>query len=142
MIYKYEPFLIPGMLQTGEYARGLLHALGNSEEETERRLRVRAERQQLLDSPTRPELHVILGETALSRPVGDEDIMREQIAHVLELAKLDDISVLLLPFDAGVHRGMDSAFTVLQFDDPLLPDLLFLENAEREASAAMKNRRS
>jgi transcriptional regulator with XRE-family HTH domain len=132
-IYKYEPSFIPGMFQTGEYARGLLRALGFSEEDIERRLEGRAERQQLLDSPTRPELHFILGETALSRPVGDEDIMREQIAHVLELAKLDDISVFLLPFAAGAHRGMGSAFTVLQFDDSLLPDLLFLENAERES---------
>jgi transcriptional regulator with XRE-family HTH domain len=133
VIYKYEPSVIPGMFQTQEYSRALLHALGNSEEQVERRLEVRAQRQQLLESPTRPELNFILGETALSRTVGDDDIMREQITFLLGLAKRDGISVLLLPFGAGPHRGMGGAFTVLQFDDPLLPDLLYLENAERES---------
>jgi transcriptional regulator with XRE-family HTH domain len=133
VIYKYEPSVVPGMFQTQEYARALLRALGNSEEQIERRLEVRTQRQQLLESPTRPELDFILGETALSRPVGDEDTMREQIAHLLDLAKLDGISVLLLPFSAGAHRSMGGAFTVLQFGDPLLRDLLYLENAERES---------
>jgi hypothetical protein len=133
VIYKYEPSVIPGMFQTRDYARALLRALGNSEEQVERRLEVRTQRQQLLESPTRPELDFILGETALSRTVGDEDIMREQIARLLELARLDGVSVLLLPLAAGAHRGMGGAFTVLQFDDPQLPDLLYLENAERES---------
>jgi transcriptional regulator with XRE-family HTH domain len=133
VIYKYEASVIPGLFQTQEYARALLRALGNSEEQVERRLEVRTQRQQLLESPTRPELDFILGETALSRTVGDEDTMREQIARVLELSRLDGISVLLLPFAAGAHRSMGDAFTVLQFDDPLLSDLLYLENAERES---------
>ena len=133
VIYKYEPSVVPGLFQTQGYARALLHALGNSEEQVERRLEVRTQRQQLLESPTRPELYFILGETALSRTVGDDDIMREQITHVLELSKLDGVSVLLVPFSAGAHRGMGGAFTVLQFEDPLLPDLLYLENAERES---------
>jgi transcriptional regulator with XRE-family HTH domain len=133
VIYKYEPSVIPSLFQTPDYARALLRALGNSEEQIERLLEVRTQRQRLLESSTRPELGFILGEAALSRPVGDEDTMREQIAHVLKLAKVDSISVLLLPFSAGAHRGIGSAFTVLQFGDPLLPDLLYLENAERES---------
>jgi transcriptional regulator with XRE-family HTH domain len=133
VIYKYEPSVIPGLFQTPDYARALLKALGNSEEQVERRLEVREQRQRLLDRPDRPELNFILGEAAISRPAGGEDVMREQIAHVMELAKTEDISVQLLPFRAGAHRGMGSAFTVLQFDDPFLADLLFLENAERES---------
>jgi Domain of unknown function (DUF5753)/Helix-turn-helix domain len=133
VIYKYEPSVIPGLFQTQDYARALLRALGNSEEQVERRLEVRVQRQRLLDEPVRPDLNFILGEAAISRPVGGEDVMGEQIAHLLELAKIDDISVLLLPFSAGAHRGMGSAFTVLQFNDPLLSDLLYLENAERES---------
>jgi transcriptional regulator with XRE-family HTH domain len=133
VIYKYEASVIPGLFQTQEYARALLRALGNSEEQIDRRLEVRTQRQRLLDSPRRPELNFILGETALMRPAGGEDVMREQLAHLLELAKMEDTSVLLLPLSAGAHRGMGGAFTVLQFDDPLLPDLLYLENAERES---------
>jgi hypothetical protein len=133
VIYKYEPSVVPGMFQTHEYARALFRALGTPEEQVERRLAVRMQRQQLLDHPARPVLNFILGEAALSRPVGGDDIMREQIAHILELADVEGISVLLLPFAAGPHRGMGSAFTILQFEDPLLPDLLYLENAEQES---------
>lgn len=133
VIYKYEPSVVPGLFQTQEYARLLLRALGNSEEQVARRLDIRTQRQELLDSPHRPELHFILGETALARPVGGNDVMREQIAHILELAKLDGITALVLPLAAGVHRGMGGAFTVLQFDDPQLPDLLYLEGSEGES---------
>jgi transcriptional regulator with XRE-family HTH domain len=133
VIYKYEPSVIPGLFQTLDYARALLKALGNSEEQIERRLEARVQRQRLLDMPDHPELNFILGEAAISRPVGGPDIMREQIAHLQDLSKLEGISVGLLPFSAGAHRGMGSAFTVLQFDDPFLPDLLYLENAERES---------
>jgi hypothetical protein len=61
--------------------------------------------------------------------------MSEQIAHLRELAKTDGITASILPFAAGAHRGMGSAFTVLLFDDPELDDLLYLENAERESSS-------
>jgi hypothetical protein len=133
VIYKYEPSVIPGLFQTQEYARSLLRALGNSEAQIERRLAVRTQRQQLLEAEDRPELDFILGEAALCRPIGGEDAMREQIAYLLELGQQSGISLFLLPFAAGPHRSMGSAFTVLQFDDPLLPDLLYLENEERES---------
>ena len=133
VIYKYEPSVVPGLFQTQDYTRSLLRALGNSEEQTERRLEARAQRQRLLDNLIRPDLNFILGEAAISRPVGGADVMREQIAHLLELTHEDGINVELLPFSAGAHRGMGSAFTVLQFEDPLLSDLLYLENAERES---------
>ena len=133
VIYKYEPSVVPGLFQTQEYARSLLRALGNSEYEVERRLEVRMQRQALLDRPIRPELNFILGEAALSRPIGGDDVMREQLAHLVDLSRANGISIFLLPFSAGAHRGMGSAFTVLQFDDPLLTDLLYLENAEAES---------
>lgn len=133
VIYKYEPSVVPGLFQTQDYARSLLRALGNSEEQVERRLEARAQRQRMLDNPIRPDLNFILGEASIGRPVGGEDVMREQIAHLLELTHEDGINVQLLPFAAGAHRGMGSAFTVLQFEDPLLSDLLYLENAERES---------
>jgi transcriptional regulator with XRE-family HTH domain len=133
IIYKYEPSVVPGLFQTLEYARGLLRALGNSEADVDKLLDVRTQRQELLDSPHRPELNFILGETALSRPVGGEEVMREQIEHIRDLAKVEGISVRLLPFAAGPHRSMGEACTVLQFNDPQLPDLLYLEDAERES---------
>jgi hypothetical protein len=133
VIYKYEPSVIPGLFQTQDYARALLRALGYSEREVARRLEVRIQRQTLLDRTSRPDLNFILGEAAIVRPVGGLGVMSEQIAHLRDLAKTDGITVSVLPFAAGAHRGMGSAFTVLQFDDPRLDDLLYLENAERES---------
>ena len=102
VIYKYEPSVIPGLFQTQEYARALLRALGNSEEQIDRRLEVRTQRQRLLDSPRRPELNFILGETALIRPAGGEDVMREQLAHLLELAKMEDTPYFYSRFLRGL----------------------------------------
>jgi transcriptional regulator with XRE-family HTH domain len=133
VIYKYEPSVVPGLFQTEDYARSLLKALGYPDDQVERRLEVRIARQRLLESPIRPDLNFILGEAALIRPVGGEQVMRRQFAHVLELMDRQGITVWLLPFAAGAHRSMGSAFTILQFQDPLLRDLLYLENAERES---------
>jgi transcriptional regulator with XRE-family HTH domain len=131
VIYEYEPAVVPGLFQTQDYTRSLLRVLGESEADVKRRLEVRTKRQRLLDESPRPELNFILGEAVLVRPVGGRDIMREQIAHLLELNKEPGINLWLLPFSAGAHRGMGSAFTILQFEDPMLSDLLYLENAER-----------
>jgi hypothetical protein len=120
------------LFQTTEYARSLLHALGYSEEQVEKRLTVREQRQRMLERADHPDLSFIIGETALSRTVGGEDVMREQIAHLLEVSKVDGVSTTILPFAAGVHRAMGGAFTVLQFKDPQLPDLLYLENSVGE----------
>lgn len=130
VIYEYEPAVVPGLFQTQDYARSLLRVLGESEDNVKRRLEVRAKRQRLLEESHRPELNFIMGEAALVRPVGGTEIMREQIAHLLELNKEQGINLWLLPFSAGAHRGMGSAFTILQFEDPKLSDLLYLESAE------------
>jgi transcriptional regulator with XRE-family HTH domain len=132
-IYAYEPAVVPGLLQTYDYAEALLRALGNSEQQVQRKLDVRTQRQLMLDATPRPTLNYILGEAALARPVGGNDAMVEQFSHLLELSQRDDINLWLLPFSSGPHRGMGSAFTVMQFNDPELPDLLYLENAERES---------
>ncbi|HEY0641708.1 MAG TPA: helix-turn-helix transcriptional regulator [Pseudonocardiaceae bacterium] len=133
VIYKYEPSVVPGLMQTQDYARALLRLLANSIDDAERLLTVRTKRQRMLEEPNRPELNFILGEAALLRPVGGPEVMREQLAHLLALATVPGINLSLLPFSAGAHRGIGSPFTVLQFDDPLLADLLYLENADRES---------
>lgn len=135
VIYDYGPAVVPGLFQTQDYTRSLLRVLGESEADVKRRLEVRTQRQQLLEQDRRPELNFILGEAALVRPVGGSDIMREQIAHLLELSKKPGISLWLLPFSAGAHRGMGRAFTILQFEDPLLSDLLYLEDVERVSAS-------
>jgi len=133
VVYKYEPSVVPGIFQTYDYARALSRALGSSERTIERQVELRMQRQLLLEAARRPELNFILGEASVARPVGGVDVMNEQLNRLLELSAEDGVNLWLLPFAAGPHRGMGSAFTIMEFEDPQLPDLLYLENAERES---------
>jgi hypothetical protein len=133
VIEKYEPSLIPGILQTPEYAKALLTALGTPADQLQRKLEVRLRRQELLDAPDCPDLDFIIGEAAVARPAGSSRIMREQIAHLKKLSERDNITLQLLPFAAGVHQGIGLSFTIVEFKDTRLPDLLYLESVDKES---------
>jgi len=132
-IYKYEPTFVPGLLQTEEHARALLEGLGHSEDEVERMVSARLERQELLDRNRRPALQFILGEAVVSRAVGGRGVMVRQLEKLKELSTRPGISLQVLPFSAGAHPRMGGAFTILEFDDEGLDDLLYLENAGGES---------
>jgi transcriptional regulator with XRE-family HTH domain len=132
-VYKYEPTFIPGLLQTEEYARALLKGVGHSDDEIESMVRGRLERQDLLDQEIRPQLEFIIGEAAVSRVVGNPGVMLHQLEHLKDLAARPENSLQILTFDAGAHPRMGEAFTILEFRDESLDDLLYLENAGRES---------
>jgi transcriptional regulator with XRE-family HTH domain len=135
VIYKHAPTVIPGLLQTSDYARALLTSVGDSTEVVRRRMAAGAERQVILERTDRPELNFIIGEAALVRTAGSKEIMVDQIAALREHSRQKDINLLVLPFSAGTHPGLGEAFTILRFadaddlDDDL--DVVYLENAER-----------
>jgi transcriptional regulator with XRE-family HTH domain len=133
-IFKYEPTFVAGLLQTQEYAEALLSALGHSEQEVELMVNARIQRQELLDREDRPDLHFILGEAALSRAVGGRRVMMRQLERIRELGTHPGISLQVLPFSAGAHPRIGGAFTILQFADENVDDLLYLENAGGERS--------
>jgi hypothetical protein len=134
-IWKYEPAVVPGYFQTSSYTTSLYDALGLTSERASRLAEVRSKRQAILDLPTCPEIHVVLGEIALARPVGGPDVMREQITHLKELSSHPRVSLVLLPFSAGAHEGMGTPFTILQFDSELLDDVLYLEDADKKTTS-------
>jgi hypothetical protein len=139
-IVKHEPVLIPGLLQTDDYARAVLRSFGNSEAAVRRKLEARVARQQLLDADVRPQLSFLLGEAAISTPPvsiaeGGGPIMAAQLEQLVDLAKLKGNEIHILPFSAGVHPSTGQAFTVLQFADVTLDDLLYLEDAGRESTS-------
>lgn len=127
---SFEPLVVPGLLQTEEYARVLVLAgwPGASTEEVEQRVRVRMKRQSLIyqDDPLR--LSIVLDEAALRRPVGGIDVMRRQLERLLQAAELPHITLQVLPLAAGAHGGMDGAFTILLFDEPANQNLVFAAN--------------
>ncbi len=127
---SFEPLVVPGLLQTEEYARAMVLAgwPDMSAEEVEQRIRVRMKRQSLLyqDDPLR--LSIVLDEAALRRPVGGIDVMRRQLARLLEAGELPHVTLQVLPLAAGAHGGMDGAFTILLFDEPANQNLVFAAN--------------
>lgn len=132
VISKYEPTLVPGILQTEEYANAILKSFGHSEQKIEKMVRGRLERQDLLERKSSPELRFILGEAAVSRAVGGREVMRRQLERLKEFAERPKISLQVLLFDAGAHPRIGEAFTVLEFPGDL-DDLLYRENARAES---------
>ncbi|MFE2987625.1 helix-turn-helix domain-containing protein [Streptomyces sp. NPDC059262] len=125
----YEPQYVTGLLQTPDYARGVLRGgLPNgSEEELSRRVELRLLRQSLLEREDAPTLWVVMEEAVLHRTVGSPDVMREQIERLLEVSELAHISVDIVPFTAGAHVGACAPFTYFRFEEPELPDIVYSE---------------
>jgi transcriptional regulator with XRE-family HTH domain len=130
-IRAYEAMLIPGLLQTVDYARAVLRAVRPElrPEQIERRVEVRTARQRDLTQADPPTLWVVVDEAALRRPVGGRDVMHEQLRRLAEAAAWPAVTMQVLPFDAAEHAGMDGAFTIYEFSEPADPAVVYLENA-------------
>ena len=115
----YESELVPGLLQTEDYARTLIHAdnPGVDDAEIERRVHVRIARQALLTRVTAPpQSNVVLNESIVRRPIGGRNVMAHQLAQLVEMSELPNVSVRLMPFDAGLHYGvMSGPFVMMRF---------------------------
>ncbi|MFI7519849.1 helix-turn-helix domain-containing protein [Micromonospora globbae] len=117
---QYEETLIPGLLQTREYALGLarLDRPSASEEDRERAVEVRLQRQGLLSRrlPKPPQLDAVLSEAVLRRTVGNRGVMVGQLSHLIEAAELPNVSIRVLPFSTGPHSGaVAGSFVILDF---------------------------
>jgi transcriptional regulator with XRE-family HTH domain len=118
-IRQYAAHLVPGLLQTEDYARAVL-SVGISlkdDEHLEERLAARLGRQGRLVAVRRPELWVVLDEAVLRRRVGGRAVMRAQLARLLEAAEERHITIQVLPFDQGEHDVMGGSLTVLELPD-------------------------
>jgi transcriptional regulator with XRE-family HTH domain len=115
----YATSVIPGLLQTKEYAESVFRAwLESDEEAVQTAVAVRLERQALLRrrSPRAPRLEVIIEEGALRRAMADIDGLQRQLAHLVNISQRPGVSVRVLPASAGHHRALASgAFTILDF---------------------------
>jgi hypothetical protein len=130
-IQAYEQQVVPGLLQTAEYARAMMRAARPDidDDEVERRVHVRMRRQSLLGKEHPVDLWAVLDEAVLSRPVGGDAVMRAQLAALVEAADCPNVTLQVLPFDVGAHAGMDGTFTILSFPNPADPPVVFAENA-------------
>lgn len=114
--FAYDPLVVPGLLQTPEYARALLsaHCPPLDEETIEQRVDGRLNRQKLLTRTPAVELSFIIGEAALVNPVGDERLMRAQLQHLLRIGSLLNVELQVMPTKRGVHTGLNGAFVLLE----------------------------
>lgn len=130
VISVYQAEIVPGLLQTQRYAAALHRAelMNATEEEIERHVAVRMERQARLKQPDAPHLWVVLNEAVLRRIVGERAIMHEQLLKLTEAANAPNITMQVLPFSAGAHASMDSAFWIVSFDPPTDGDIVYFEH--------------
>jgi transcriptional regulator with XRE-family HTH domain len=125
---SFEPLIIPGLLQTPEYARTLLSAQpAVTEDGLEQLAATRMDRQLILSREDPPQLWCLLDEGALHRRVGGAKAMHDQLLHLAEIAQRPKVTVQVVPFEVGAHAGLLGAFVIASFDGA--GDIVYLETA-------------
>lgn len=127
VIRTYELQFVPGLLQTTAYARAVTALSHRDAAEAERRVALRMRRQEILTVPDGPTVWAVIDEAALRRSLVPPDLMKDQLAHLIELGALPNVSLQIAPFSYGGHAAAGGPFTILRFADPSLPDIVYLE---------------
>ena len=126
----FQPLVIPGLLQTEDYARAVLRAapLAGGSAEIDRLVDLRMERQKILGQDGPPNLWVVLSESVLRVQVGGPAVMRAQLLRLAEVAERPNVTVQVLPYTTAAHVHPVSPFTMLEFADTADPAVVYLEH--------------
>ncbi|BAJ29075.1 MULTISPECIES: helix-turn-helix transcriptional regulator [Kitasatospora] len=127
---SYEPQLVPGLLQTADYARQVITAMrvDLTARQVDALVTVRMERQEkVMDRPDAPKLWAVIDEAAIRRIAGSPSVLKGQLEHLLAVAPSPNLTVQLLPFSAGFHPGLYGSFMLMGFPEPN-PDVVWVEN--------------
>jgi transcriptional regulator with XRE-family HTH domain len=130
-LHTWEPLLIPGLVQTPEYARALFQAWrsARTDAELDQLVSARIERQLIFERPNPPSLWAVIDEGVLTRCVGSPQTMRDQLAHLLDVSDRLRITIQVVPAGAGAHAGLLGAFAIAGFGDA--PGLVYLESPDQ-----------
>ncbi|SFC20123.1 helix-turn-helix domain-containing protein [Streptomyces aidingensis] len=126
----YEPQVVPGLLQTEDYARAVIRgALPEiAEEDADRRVQVRMRRQQRVHETRNPlRLWAVVDEAALRRMVGGAAVMSAQLKHLVEVSRLPHVTLQVMPFSCGAHPGLNGQYAILEFPDSADSSVIYLE---------------
>jgi transcriptional regulator with XRE-family HTH domain len=126
----YSINYIPGLLQTRDYAAGIIRTVAPKMESqiVQQRTEARMRRQQLLEVDNRPRYHVVLDEAVMHRGVGGPALMVAQLDKILETVRSDKAIVQVIPFTAGAYAAADGYFVLLDFEeDSNLWPMVFIE---------------
>ncbi|HEX6470521.1 MAG TPA: helix-turn-helix transcriptional regulator [Streptosporangiaceae bacterium] len=130
VIRSYETELVPGLLQTEDYARAVIRALvpAASGDEIDRRVAARLARQAILDVAEPPEITYILNEAVLIRCLAaGRDLAAGQLAALRTASERPHVTIRVLPHDTGLHAGMEGAFVIMSFPEAADPDVAHVE---------------
>ncbi|MFC0108671.1 helix-turn-helix domain-containing protein [Kibdelosporangium aridum] len=125
----FQALLVPGLLQTEDYIRAVMRSIRPDwpEAEVERRVGARMERQRLLTDPEPPNYWAIIDEAVLRRTVGGPGVMREQLLRLCEIGTLPNVTIQVIPFEAGAHSSMEGPFLILGFPEQMDPDVVYVD---------------
>ncbi|ETA02149.1 transcriptional regulator, XRE family [Frankia sp. CcI6] len=129
-ITTFESLLVPGLLQTEDYARAVIRAASPElpAHEVDRAVELRMNRQKILTSDQPVQLWAILDEAVIRRHVGSPAIMARQLDRLIEASDQPGVTIQIVPFTAGAHAGMISSFTILGFPDTGgAPEMVYIE---------------
>lgn len=142
VIRQYEALLIPGLLQTEEYATAAIRQYrgrhpGRNQQSIgllspkmiKTRVEIRMTRQQLLQRPDPPTLFFILDEAVIQRAIGDEKLRRAQIDRLISVANMPSVTIQIVPFKVGMYVGMAENYAIFSFPSAEDHDVLYFEGA-------------
>jgi transcriptional regulator with XRE-family HTH domain len=127
---SYEADLVHGLLQTTDYALAVLRELRprDTEEQLQRVVDLRMQRQRLLDQDPPLDLWLILDEGAIRRNVGGSAVMRRQLEHLVQASRWANVTLQILSFASGAHAGLTGPFAILDFPERTDSDVAYTES--------------
>jgi len=133
IIRNSEPFFVPGLLQTEEYARTVLsHIEARNPIRIDPLVDLRMERQELLVRQPPVDLHFIMDEAVIRRVTGGPDVMRPQLRHLRKLIEeAPNITARIVPFEHGMYPRQQVSYWLFEFSNPEDEYVLYVENFER-----------
>jgi Domain of unknown function (DUF5753) len=131
-INEYGVSVVPGLLQTREYARAAAAGYDNEADDhlIEQAVQVRMQRQRLLQSVDAPQLRVVIDEAVLARTTGGRDVMTEQLKHLEAASIQPNVSVQIVGFERGVYMGSSKGHFILLGMGRELPDVLYQDGIQ------------
>jgi transcriptional regulator with XRE-family HTH domain len=133
VIRNFEPLLVPGLLQTEEYARTIISLIfSHDPQKVDPLVDLRIQRQELLVREPTPSLHFIVDEAVIRRVAGGRDIMRRQLRQLQNLAEYPNITIRIMPFERGLYRRLRLPYWLFEFPDPEDGDIVYVENPQGE----------
>jgi transcriptional regulator with XRE-family HTH domain len=134
-IRDYRGIMIPGTLQTSGYLEEHIRLAANTwrlnpftEDQIVNRAAILVRRQQRLDGRDPLQYECYLDEAAVMRPVGTSSVFVEQLQHLIEMQKRENVSIRLIPFSAGAHPGQLGGFTYLTLPTEAVSDVVYVES--------------